>query len=247
MLWAPRASPAALDLHAMEGGAMNRLMFGRWGACLAMELGVVTALVVAATGGDVFRARSSGMPESPFSIHATFVKGCACPGPCAGELLGAVTGCKAVGAILVHSGLYKNADLAGAKIAYAVQRGQWVKVFVDGRDADQRAAAEVFARDALKDLGQMRWVQPGKIDLTGQGGDYLLTVNDGNVMQLVTEPVIGGDGRTPIMHTNTKDPLNPTLCQGKTNRATYNDGEEVFTLEGSNAYFDENMLATGRM
>lgn len=247
VLWEPRAPRGAQRLQAMEGGAMNRFFFGRWGAYLAMELGVVTALVVAVTGGDLFQTRPAGLPESPFSIHATFVKGCSCPGPCAGELTGAVTGCKAVGAILVHSGLYKNADLAGAKIAYAVQRGQWVKIFVDGRDRDQKAAAEAFARDALKDLGPVRWVQPGEIDITGQGGDYLVTVNNGHVLQMVTEPVIGGDGRTPIMHTNTKDPLNPTLCQGKTSRAAYNDGEEAFTLEGSNAYFDENMLATGRM
>jgi hypothetical protein len=208
-------------------------------------LGVVTALVVAITGQGVFQQPAA---ESPFSIHATFVEGCTCPVlACPCDLTGVSNGCKGMGAILIHSGVYQNTDLAGARIAFSMMRGQWVKVFVDGRDKDQKAAAEAFAREALKDYGPVRWAQPGKVDFVGQGGDYLVTVNDGHVMQMMTEPVIGGDGRTPILHSNTRDRLNPTLCQGKVSKAHYDDGEETFSLEGSNAYFDETMLAAGRM
>ena len=210
---------------------------------LAIEFGVVGTLFFSILG-DNFLPR---VQDNPYSIHATFVEGCGCPAPCPCELFGTVNGCKGAGGILIQSGVYQNTDLMGARIVFATQRGQWVKIFVDGRDKDQKAAAGAWAREMLQDYGPVRWVRESKIDFIGKGGDYLVTVDDGRVMQLETEPVAGGDGRTALTYTNTRNRLSPTLMQGKTNQGRYDDGEDAFAVRGTNAYFNENVLGTGRL
>jgi hypothetical protein len=57
-------------------------------------------------------------------------------------------------------------------------------------------------------------VHDAKIDINGKDGAYTVKVDGGKIMTCTTEPVLGGDNKTPITHTNTKDALNPTMYQG---------------------------------
>lgn len=217
--------------------------FLRRNSFMAIEFGVVAAMAVAFAGNSFVGQN----PGDPYSIHGICVEGSTNAPPCPCALLGTANGCKELGAIQIASGVYQNADLSGARIAWAMVRGQWVKLFVDGRDSDQKAAAEAFARAAFKDYGPVRWVRQQHIDVYGKGGDFLVSVDNGRVLQLETEPTLGGDGRTPLVYSNTRDPLNPTLCQGRALKGNYNDGEDSFWMERTNAYFNENMLAGGKI
>jgi hypothetical protein len=182
-----------------------------------------------------------------YSIHGVFVDGSSCEAPCPYELTGLPHNCQTIGAMLISSGAYQNRDLSGARIAYAAVPGQWIKIYVDGRDREQKDSAAAFARDVLKNYGPVRGVADAKIELMGKGGDFMVTVDEGRTMALTTEPVIGGDGRNPIAYGNTKNPLNPVFYQGRTVRGQYADGDVAFTLKGTNACFNENMMGSGRI
>ena len=80
-------------------------------------------------------------------------------------------------------------------------------------------------------LGLAAIILEGAQKISGDKFAYTVTVDGGNTMKFVTEPVIGGDGRTPIEHSNINNPIVPSFYQGKTVSATYKDGERSFTLE----------------
>jgi hypothetical protein len=72
-------------------------------------------------------------------------------------------------------------------------------------------------------------------------------VDGGKTMTLTTQPVFGRDKRTPITISNIKNPLNPTVMQGKTVEGSFEDGERTVTLKDSNAYFTDRMQQSGSM
>jgi hypothetical protein len=183
----------------------------------------------------------------PFHVTGTVVDGCSCSAPCPCELIEAMPGCLGVGAMILSSGNYQGVDLAGAKIAYAKVFGDWVRIYIDAPRTDQRPAAEAFARAVYKPFGKIEAVRPATIALAGRAGRYTLTVDGGKTMTLTTEPVIGGDKRTPITISNIKNPLNPTVMQGKTVEGSFEDGERSLTLKGSNAYFTDRMRQSGKI
>jgi len=138
-------------------------------------------------------------------------------------------------------------NLAGAKMAYATVPGDWVLVYVDAANPAQQEATSAFAKAVFGPFGKIEAVKPAKIDLSGTEGHYTLSVDNGNIMQLATEPVLGGDNRTPIAIHNIKDPLHPTVMQGKTITGTYHDGDHSFTLKDSNSYFNDHVKSKGKI
>jgi hypothetical protein len=70
-------------------------------------------------------------------------------------------------------------------------------------------------------------------------------VNEGKIIELTTEPVIGGDNKNPVTYINTHSKLNPIFMQGKTISASYRDGEKEFELKDSNSYFNSRMKSKG--
>ena len=190
-------------------------------------------------------ARAQG--KQSYNVSGTFVEGCSCSAPCPCELTGVMHGCDGVGGMTIASGSYMGTNLAGAKIAYASAPGEWVRLYVDAANPAQQAAANAFAKAAYAPFGPIESVKPAKIGLSGAGGRYTLSVDGGNTMQLSTEPVLGGDNRTPITISNIHDPLHPTVMQGKTVSGTYHDGERSFTLKDSNSYFTPHMRSKGKI
>jgi hypothetical protein len=156
-------------------------------------------------------------------------------------------GCKGVGVHQISSGKYAGDDLVGVKIAHAKVVGEWVNLYIDAKD-EQRAAAEKFGRAAFAGFGPIKEVRAAKIEVSGADGKYTVTVDGGKIMKLETEPLLGGDGKTPIGYTNIKNAVNPTVYQGTCVSATYSDGDKKVTVEkGRNAHFNPKLKSSGKI
>lgn len=184
----------------------------------------------------------------PYSVSGTYVEGCSCSLVCSCNLTGDVMhGCQGVGALVLSGGKFNGQDLAGAKVAIGMGPGQWVRVYVDAKSAQQREAAADLARTAVAAYGTVESVKDATIELTGADGKYMLSVDGGKVMSFTTEPFFGLDKKTPVVHMNTMDPFNPTIYQARTISATYKDDAHSFTLAGSNSYFNPKMKSEGAL
>jgi hypothetical protein len=165
-------------------------------------------------------------------------------GICPCELTGVAMGCQGVGAVQADQASYDGTDISGFKAAYAVAPGNWVVIYIDAPEG-KADAATAFMKGALSAFGPVETVKMAKIDISGHGGSFKATVGDGSIMTITTEPVFGGDKKTPLTYNNIHDALHPTVMQGKTIGCTYSDGGHSFTLKGSNAYFNDHIQSSG--
>ncbi len=188
-------------------------------------------------------------PEpKPFAIDGYYAEACSCGTPCPCELTGPIMSCKGVGAYVFTQGSYGGEDFSGTRLAYSLYIGQQVRLYIDAPDAAKRAAAERFARVALAAFGPIQSAREAKVELTGKDGAYTIRVDGGKVMQCTTEPMLGGDRKTPIVHSNTFDALNPVMYQAQCTGCSYSDGEMKIELEkGRNSYFNAHMHASGKL
>jgi hypothetical protein len=152
-------------------------------------------------------------------------------------MVGVNMSCQGVGAMSLTSGHFKGTSLAGAKVAYAVEPGDWVRLYVDARNTQQKQATAAFAKSVFKNWGKLEGVEYAPISIRGSGGWYKLAVNGGRTMQLVTKPVLGRDKKRPIAHTNVSNPLTNTFLQGQTVSGSFKSGKHDFKLKGGNSYF----------
>ena len=192
-------------------------------------------------------AQDAGPPKEAFTVRGLFVEGCSCPAPCPCQLVGFRHGCQGVGALRLTAGRFRGVSLAGVEIAYATLPSVWTRLYVDAPTVPQREAAMELARRVYAPFGEIEAVTPARIEIAGVRGSYRLTVDNGRVMTLETEAVIGGDGKTAVGHTNVKDALNSTLYQAKTIRGSFADGERKFELQGSNSFFNDQMNKRGEL
>jgi hypothetical protein len=147
---------------------------------------------------------------------------------------------------VLSSGRYGGKDLGTAKLVWAGHAGKWSYLYVDA-PAAERETATAFTRALFGPLGKIEAVKNAVIELSGKGGQYRLTIDDGKVLELSMEPVLGGDKKTPITHTNTFIPWSSTVMQGRTIKASFHDGDRSFALEGSNAFFNPVMKSSGNL
>ena len=202
-------------------------------------------LACAAALGMIGAGQSASTKD--FSAEGVYVEACTCKTTCAGEVTGEPTGCDVVGACRIDKGTYDGKDLAGTTLAFAVDHTDQVHLYLDAPEGDKRSALEAFARATLAALGSVKSVAAAKIDLTGKDGAYTVRVGGGKTMTVATEPVLGGDHKTPVALNNTLNLLNPTLYQGRCTGGMYADGEHRITIEkGRNAFFNAHMKASGK-
>jgi len=193
-------------------------------------------------------AKEQAAEGKDFSVEGHYLEACSCRPPCPCELTGVMMGCKGVGAYQFDKGSYDGEDFSGTRIAYSLYIGEAVHIYIDAPDAKKRAAVEKFGRAFLKAFGPIKGVHESKVEIAGKDGSYTLKVDGGKTMACVTEPVLGGDKKTPIVHSNTHDVVNRTMYQGTCVSCTYAEGEMKITLEkGRNAYFNQGMKATGKV
>ncbi len=182
-----------------------------------------------------------------YSVKGTFVEGCDCSISCPCELTGIEMGCQTVGAMSLSDGNYLDTDMSGVKIAFATTPGKWVRIYIDAKNDKQKHAVPQFMKGVYGAFGKIEAVTYAKIDISDKDGRYSVKVNDGRIMQLTTEPILGGDNKTPIMHSNTSNKLNSVFMQGKTISASYSDNGRRFELNGTNSYFNPQMNSEGRI
>jgi hypothetical protein len=221
--------------------------------CRAAGIQWETGMLSRAGAPTVQPARDEQKPPAPatakadFSVEGMFVDCCSCSPPCPCEMTEVAMGCKGVGVHQISSGKYAGDDLVGVKIAHAKVVGEWVNLYIDAKD-EQRAAAEKFGRAAFAGFGPIKEVRAAKIEVSGADGKYTVTVDGGKIMKLETEPLLGGDGKTPIGYTNIKNAVNPTVYQGTCVSATYSDGDKKVTVEkGRNAHFNPKLKSSGKI
>jgi hypothetical protein len=208
----------------------------------------LAAGVLALAGALQGQEKAADVAKAGFSVEGMFVDCCSCMPPCPCELTEVAAGCKGVGAHQISSGQYGGEDLAGVKIAHAKVVGEWVNLYIEARDEKQRAAAEKFGRAAFAGFGPIQQVKAARIEVSGAEGKYTVTVDGGKIMTLQTEPVLGGDGKTPIGYTNIKNAVNPTVYQGTCVSATYFDGDKKVTVgKGRNAHFNPRLKSSGKL
>ena len=123
--------------------------------------------------------------------------------------------------------------------------GSWVRIYVDAENDKQKDAATEFPKYIYSAFGKIESASIAKIEFTGENGNYTVKVDGGKILQLATEPVLGGDNKTPVTHTNTKSKLNSVFMQGKTVSGGFSDGERKFELKGGNSYFNDRMKSKG--
>lgn len=194
-------------------------------------------------------AAAPAQPDpKPFSVEGVYVEACTCRGTCQGEITGEPTGCDVVGACLLNKAAYDGHDISGTRLAFALDHGDQLHLYLDAPDAAKRTALEAFARAAFAGYGKVQSVSQAKIELSGADGAYTVKIDGGKTMTLATEPVFGGDHKTAIAIDNTQHPLNPTLRQAHCVSCTYADGEHKITIEkGRNSFFNQSMKAAGKI
>jgi len=196
----------------------------------------------------VLAAAAFGAEKKPYHIAGVYTDTCTCRIPCTCDLTGDTPdSCLGVGVVGITRGDFSGSDLSGVRFAWAMDMGKWVRIYIDAPDATHRAAAEQFVRALCTDWGKMEAIRDAKIEITAKNGGYTAKVNGGSTMDFEIAPVIGGDGKTPLVHSNTHSQLTSTFLQGSSaKQSVFHDDDRVFNIAaGRNGYFDPNMDHTG--
>jgi hypothetical protein len=188
--------------------------------------------------------------KQPYHLSGIYTDTCTCSVPCRCDLTGnGPDMCKGVGAVAITKGDYSGADLSGVRFAYALDSGNWLCLYIDAPDAGRRASAEKFLRVLCADWGKLESVSDAKVEIAGKDGGYAVQVDGGKVMTFVIAPILGGDGKTPLAHTNTHGAITSTFLQGKSAVvSSYHDGERSFDIPaGRNGYFNDKVESGGSL
>jgi hypothetical protein len=195
----------------------------------------------------VLAALGAKAQERPFDLHGIYLEGCTCKMVCTCSLEGAMApGCHVMGALVISSGTFGDSSLAGVNVAFAIGEG-WVRLYIQSGDPARSKTAGDMLRPLYSAYGTVESIHDAKIELSGSNGNYTLTVDDGKVMTLKTEPVLGADKKTAVTYTNYPDPLFQTIMQAKVISGTYKDDKHHFTLEGTNSFFNQNWSVAGKI
>ncbi|MBS1716903.1 MAG: hypothetical protein JSS72_04130 [Armatimonadetes bacterium] len=206
-----------------------------------MSVGAVAAL------GTVSLA-SSHKAAGMFHYVGMYVEGCSCSAPCPCELTGVSMGCEGVGFFQAKAGSsYMGHSFAGARMAYATSPGKYVVIYIDAPSAKERQAMEGFARAALGGFGKIEAVKDAKIAIAGSGGNYMASIDGGNICTFSSKMMKGGNNKGPMVYSNIHDPVHPIVMQGTTTSCKFSDGEHKFDLKDSNAYYNPSMHSNGKI
>jgi hypothetical protein len=190
-------------------------------------------------------AATAILAKQPFHFVATFIECCSCKDVCVTEITGRDAGCRGLGAIHFESGSYGGKNLAGTAAAFAWDSGKWVRIYVDA-PAGKSAGVTSFMKAMLADWGKLEPVHTGSVRISHSGGRYALLVDKGHTGSIEMKPVLGGDGKTPVSHTNLSSPVHSTLMQGATLGASFS-GEHPFELKDSNGFFNMHCVMEGKL
>ena len=182
----------------------------------------------------------------PFHFQGTYAEGCACPVACSCDLNGAMAkGCNVIGVMMISKGKYGAGDLSGCNVSYIASNG-WVKLYYQVAKKSQVGTLKDWTNAYFSGFGKVQSFEPGKIAFKNAGGSYTLSVNDGKTANVQIKPMLGGDGKKPIVYSNYPDPMIPVIMQGKTVSGAYK-GTDGFALKDSNAFFNPHWKTSGKI
>jgi hypothetical protein len=190
---------------------------------------------------------SASKGGNEFELRGMYLEGSDCGEAGAYAFHTAQRGCRGMAVMALNGGKFMNVDLNGAKLAYATETGNWVRIYVEAANPVQREATILFAREYLAPFGTIDSAREASITLTGDEGRYTATVDGGSTLQLSIEPVIGADQRRPIMISNSMNRLSPSLFQARLTRGTLRDGEKDLTIREGNAFFNSDFKSDGKL
>jgi hypothetical protein len=182
--------------------------------------------------------------KQPYHFVAQFIECCSCKDVCVTEITGRDVGCHGFGALKFESGRYAGKDLGGTSAAFAWDSAKWVRIYVDAPSA-KRDAVTSFMKSLLADWGKLEDVHQSSISFTKTAGGFSLSVDKGHIATLKMKPVFGGDGKTPVTHTNLSSPMHSTLMQGATSSAIFADAHP-FSLTDTNGFFNMRCVMNGK-
>ncbi len=207
------------------------------GSAVMFGLSDFSRILSVLLGGEAADAQLSGQ----------YVEGCNCSMPCPCPMLANFKEhCTGAFALVLESALVGSTDFSGVKVAWAGRAGEEIYVYVDA-PRPMAETARAFARDLFSDFGKILTIRDTRIEVAGGKGKYTLAVDGGRILELVTEPVLGADGRTPIRIVNSLTEWLPTIMQGRTLRGSYRDGTLSFNLSNSNAFFHDEFRYRGSL
>ncbi len=212
------------------------LRIGRYGAAIVPLALLVLLLILPLNAND-----------RDFRLQGTFIEGMNCKDQSPATLTTFSNGCQGIGVLSLTGGKYLNVDLKDAKIAYAVSAGDWVRIYVDAQNPVQREAAITFARDFLAPYGRIDTAREARIQITGTNGNYTAMVDNGNILQLTTQPILGGDNQHPVVIDNSKSKLSNKLYQGLAVQGSVKDGNRQFDLRNGVAFFNNDLDSKGTL
>jgi len=183
-----------------------------------------------------------------YTLEGHYVEACTCKGACAAEISGDNPGCDSVAVYQIDKGAYDGQDFSGTRVAFVIDHGDQVHLYLDAPDTARRGALEKFARAAFGPYGTINSVALARVDFTVKEGAYHVKVNDGKTLTLDTEPVLGGDKKSAVEIQNSQNVLSPTLYQGRCVSCTYADGEHKITIEkGRDSFFNQRIKSSGKV
>jgi hypothetical protein len=178
----------------------------------------------------------------PYTFRASFVEGCSCKDICVTEITGRDAGCHGVGAMHFERGNYGGKSFSGTSAAWAWDSGKWVRLYVEGPSA-QRQVLTAFMKAMLADWGKLESVSAARIDVKKQPNGFSATLP---ALRIIVRPVLGGDGKSAVVHTNLTSPFHSTLMQGETVHAAFT-AEHPFTLDKTNGFYNPRYGMSGKI
>lgn len=188
----------------------------------------------------------SATAKAPFAFDAAFVEGCSCKEVCVTEITGKDAGCHGLGGISFKNATYGGRDFSGTRTAFVWDSGKWVRIYIDAPSAAKREAVTAYMKAVLTDWAPEVTIENAKVAVTSSGGQGTVTINGGQVGKITVKPVMGGDGKTPVVHDNLSSPMHTTLFQGQTTSATF-AGPNGFSLDATNGFLNLRYRMKGKI
>jgi hypothetical protein len=140
----------------------------------------------------------------------------------------------------VDWGTYAGKDVSGVKFAYVMAPPDALLIYVDA-PASKAALVENLAKRVFDGFGKLQGVRRATISLSGKGGRYAGQIGAGKIADFACSPVMGGDGKTPVILRNVLGDPYDDLWQAKVEKARFQDGTFRWELskESSALYVDD--------
>ena len=163
-------------------------------------------------------------PATPWHVAGEMTESCTCQVPCTcqfGQGPSPTHHCASVSTFSIGEGSFGETGLVGAKFAIVFGNAKTV-MYLDGRDAEQRAALKRVLNAVAEKSGWKTFeVREAPISQSTDGDSLKSSIGD--LESMAATMLKGFDGKTPIVVENNNDFNVPRVEKGKTVSLKYRD------------------------